>query len=285
LVSQRLYELLGLALGFVLVDYGFNFVAIGFPGARQATSQFLGANLLIAGSALVFVGLYYLLKPIVLRPSLAPPTTPGPNIGIELVVEDTPGPQVGLYKNLAYIGYFLTLVGLISAADLILQVLIPSYYNEGRWWIEILLVVFGVLSYTIFSSIGRIGAKEEAELVAQTQSPPISNEAPMSVPATPSYQEALEVNLEQFTRTPSGEYEHHLAENTYDMFKVEPEQLIVWRENRQAIRSLYLAGPYELKKSMLEDHVARAENLRIGNLSISVETVSKILELQQQTKE
>lgn len=281
MMSRRLCELAGLAVGFVLVDYGFNFIALGFPGARQTTSQFLGANLLIAGSALIFIGLYYLLRPSAPNPLEIGPRTGAPELGVELIVEETPGPQVSFYRNIEYIGYLFTVLGLISAADLVLQVLVSSHYDEARWWVEVLLVVFGVLSYTILGSVGRIGSQEEAKLPTPNISTP-PNPTVNDPETLPSYPAALEVRLEQFTKTPSGEFEHRLGGNTYDMLRVDSELAVIWREDRQGIRSVYLAGPYELKRSTFEGQVARNQDLTIGNLTIDVATASRLLELQKQ---
>lgn len=284
MVSRRIYEVLGFACGFILIDYGFNFIAAGFPGARQVTSQFLGANLLVGGSALAFIALYYLLKVSVTQAPAVLPPTGAPDVGIEFVVEETPGPQVSFYKHIEYVGYFFTFLGLFSAADLILQVLVPSLYDERRWWVEILLMTFSVLVYTIFRSVGRIGSQEETKLAAQQPGSPVEHvsSTEVSKPGTPSYPEALEVSLDQFPRSASGEYEHHLAGNVYDMLRVEPGLITIWREDRQGIRSLYLAGPYELKKKLLEEQVTCDEELRIGNLSINLETMRRLLELQGQ---
>lgn len=287
MVSRRLCEIVGLAVGFILIDYGFSFTATGFPGARQVTSQFLGANLLVGGSALVFIALYYLMKPNAAQAPAAVPPAGAPDIGIELVVEETPGPQVKLYRHVMHIGYFFTFLGLFSAADLVLQVLIPPLYDEGRWWVEILLVTFGVLAYTIFGSLGRIGSQEEAELASRSHIS-TAEHAPLTdaeKQGMPSYQEVLEVNLDQFPRSASGEYEHHLVGNIYDMLRIEPELVTIWREDRQGIRSLYLAGPYELKKKLLQEHLARSEELKIGNLSLNVDTMRRLVELQSQPKE
>jgi hypothetical protein len=282
-VSRRLYELAGLAVGFILVDYGFNFIAMGFPGARETTSQFLGANFLIAGSALIFIGLYYLLKPSAPTLTESGPTTGAPDIGVELIVEDTPGPQVSFYRKIEYIGYLFTVLGLISAADLVLQVLISSHYDEARWWVEVLLVVFGVLSYTILGSAGRIGSQEEAKLPPEKIVTPTALAATPSQPQTsPSYPATLEVNLDQFTKTSSGEFEHRLTGNTYDMLRVESELVTIWREDRQGIRSAYLAGPYEMKRSTFEEQIAHNQDLTIGSLTINAATASRLLELQKQ---
>jgi hypothetical protein len=69
------------------------------------------------------------------------------------------------------------------------------------------------------------------------------------------------------------------------MLRIEPELVTIWRENRQGIRSLYLAGPYELKKALLEEHVVSVEELRIGNLHVNLETIRRLLELQGQPTE
>jgi len=282
LVSHRLYEILGLAAGFILIDYGFSLTAIGFPGARQVTSQFLGVNLLVGGSVLVFIALYYFMKPNAAQAQVASSQIGAPDVGIELVVEDTPGPQVSFYRHIEYIGYFFTLLGLFSAADLLLQVLVPPFYGEARWWIEVLLVTFGVLAYTILGSVGRIGSQEEAKLASRSHISTAEHATSTNAerPATPSYPEVLEVNLDQFSRSASGEYEHHLIGNVYDMLRIEPELITIWREERQGIRSLYVAGPYELKKEFLQEHLARGEELRIGNLSLSLDATRRLVELQ-----
>jgi len=177
LISRRLYEILGVACGFVLIDYGFSLVAAGFPGARELTSQFLGANFLVGGSVAVFISLYYLLRPVsVAAPTGTEPTLPRPDVGVETIVEEQTPPKSGFYRNIEYVGYFFTVLGLFSAADLVLQVFLRSTYNEGRWWVEILLVTFGVLSYTIFGSIGRLGSQEEAKLTVPLAQPKLPRE-------------------------------------------------------------------------------------------------------------
>ena len=167
---RKLYAILGIVCGFVLIDYGFNFLAAGFPGAEQLTSQFVGLSLALGGSAVVFLALYALLSTP--QPSSALTQQPAgstPDIGTETIVEEQTGPQYGFYKHIEYIGYFFTALGLFSGADLILQVFIHQLYNETRWWIEVLLVTFGVLSFAIFGSVGRIGAQEERELALRLQ--------------------------------------------------------------------------------------------------------------------
>ena len=287
LVSRRLYEILGLACGFVLIDYGFSFIAAGFPGARALTSQFIGANLLIAGSAVVFLALFYLLKSATATPAVAQPATGAPDVGVETVVEEQTPPKAGFYKNVEYVGYFFTFLGLFSAADLVLQVLIPPLYNEARWWVEILLVVFGVLSYTIFGSVGRLGSQEEAELAkmgAVPSQPALTlheGTSPAEAPkSAPSYPEVLDVRLNEFAKSASGEYEHHLAAEVYDRVHIERDLVTIWREDRQGMRSVYLAGPYELNRKLLEDYLSRGEQLRIGILSLSTDAMRELAKLQ-----
>ncbi len=286
MVLRRLYQILGLACGFVLIDYGFSFLASGFPGARELTSQFIGAQLIAGGSAAVFASLYFLLKA---APSaaLAPsqPVLAVPDVGVEIIVEEETPPKSSFYKNITYIGYLFTILGLFSAADLILQVFLRSIYNETRWWIEILLATFGVLSYTIFVSIGYLGSHEEAALTEQPSRPqpvsePASPEAAVVATATPSYPEAFVVRIQEFTKALSGEYERHLGGDVYDMFRVERDVVTIWREDRKGMRSNYLAGPYELNRKILEDHLKGGEELKIGHLCISIDTIRQFLALE-----
>ncbi len=294
MVSRRLPQALGLAAGFVLVDYGFNLVASGLPGAQAFTSQFLAANLLLGGSVLVFVSLYYLMKPIT-PPTTVAPVTARPDVGVELIVEEATPPKPGFYKTIEYIGYFFAFLGLISAADLVLQVFIRSIYNEARWWVEVLLVTFGVLSYVIFGSIGRLGAQEEASLKKMPETLEISPETIVSTTggaqvtgssagASTVTSEPMELNLAEFKPTPTGEYERHLSGDSFDMFRVDPEVITAWREDRKGIRSNYLAGPYELTRRMLEEHVSGGQELRIGYLLASTDTVRALLLLQGKTR-
>jgi hypothetical protein len=251
----------------------------------------LAANLLVGGSALVFVSLYYLLKPIAPASTTVPqPVSVRPDIGVETIVEEATPPKPGFYKTIEYIGYFFAFLGLISAADLVLQVFIRSIYNEARWWIEVLLVVFGILSYTIFGSIGRLGAQEEASLKQIPSTPKMSPENIVSIteethttsPATSTSTsiQPMELKLAEFNPTATGEYEHQLAGDSFDMFRVDREIITVWREERKGIRSNYLAGPYELTRKLLEEYASGGQELRIGHLIASADTVRALLALQ-----
>ncbi|MGD0690341.1 MAG: hypothetical protein ABSA50_11310 [Candidatus Bathyarchaeia archaeon] len=284
MVSRRIYEFLGFACGFVLIDYGFSFVAGGFPGARQLTSQFLGANLIAGGSVAVFASLYYLLRPVSVAPPIAPSTLTRPDVGVETIVEEETPPKSSFYRNIEYIGYSFTVLGLFSAADLVLQVFIRSTYNEARWWVEILLVTFGVLSYTIFGSIGRLGSQEEAKLSVPLAQPKLyqENVTPLvKVPtaSNPTLPESLEMQVGDFTRSSSGEYERHLSDEIYDMFRMEREGVTAWREDRKGMRSVYLAGPYELSRKLLEGNVKNGVDVRIGILHLSVDSMRELLAL------
>ena len=287
LVSRKLYGIIGLVCGFALIDYGFNFIAIGLPGAREMTSQFVGANLLVGGSAAIFISLFYLLRsdqPSALQPQAQ--SEIAPDIGVETIVEQETPPQFRFYKNIEYAGYFFAAIGLFSAADLMLQVFVYQMYNEVRWWIEILLVVFGVLAYAIFGSIGRIGAEEERALgTAQpsTISPMTTGEAEIHMAESVNkIPETLELSLDQFSRLPGGEYEHKLSDYVYDMVGVRAEMVNVWREDRKGMRPVYLAGPYELGADLLEEHAKHGEPISIGILSLSTESVQALLSLQKQ---
>ncbi|MGA3404640.1 MAG: hypothetical protein ABSD49_02775 [Candidatus Bathyarchaeia archaeon] len=285
MVSRKLYQIIGLVCGFAVIDYGFNFIAIGLPGAREMTSQFVGANLLVGGSAAVFISLFYLLRSN--QPSVEQ-AQPGiaPDVGIETIVEEETPPQYRFYKNIEYVGYFFAALGLFSAADLMLQVFVYQMYNEVRWWVEVLLVVFGVLAYAIFGSIGRIGAEEERTL--STAQPGMAS--PMTTAQTETQMtesaskipETLELSLDQFSRSPDGEYEHKLTDYIYDMVGVRPEMVNVWREDRKGMRPVYLAGPYELGAELLEEHAKHGEPISIGILSLSTESVQALLSLQKQ---
>jgi hypothetical protein len=286
LLSRKLYTILTLACGIVLIDYGFNFLATGLPGAREFTSQFVGANLILGGSALVFASLYFLLRPVPVGPLGAPqPAVRAPDVGVETIVEEETGPKAGFYREISYVGYFFTVLGIFSAADLVLQVFLRSTYNETRWWVEILLVVFGVLSYTIFGSIGHLGYQEESSLKARPMevSPTTqgSTQTEANIPSPQAtYPETLEIRMADFTRTASGEFEKHLAGETYDLVRVEPEMVTIWRESRLGLRSIYLAGPYELSRAMLEGQLKRGEALRIGILNLPVDSIRDLLVLQ-----
>lgn len=286
--SRRLYQIIGIVCGFALIDYGFNFIALGLPGAREMTSQFIGVNLLLGGSVVIFISIFFLL-----RPSQSPVLTPAqagapPSIGVETVVEEQTPPQFRFYKNIQYIGYFMTALGLISAADLLLQVFIYQTYNEARWWVDILLVVFGVLAYAIFVSLGHIGAQEERALVTSQPVLTPADTATMGDTAAPIVEsralvpDTFDLQLDQFSRSSSGEFERKLSDNTYDMVSVRPEMVNVWRENRTEMRSSYLAGPYEISSEVLKEHAKLGEPIRIGILSISNEAVQELLNMQRE---
>lgn len=282
--ARKLYQLIGIVAGFALIDYGFNFIAVGLPGAREMTSQLVGVNLLLGGSAVIFISLFFLLRPVQSSiPSSRPESGVAPGIGIETVVEEQTPPQFHFYKNIEYTGYFMTALGLFAAVDLVLQIFIPQLYNEVRWWVEVLLVVFGVLAYAIFVSLGRIGAEEERALVtAQPDlTPPITSvqgeiESKVQVPET------IELHLDQFSQSLSGEYEHKLTDFVYDVVSVRPEMINVWRESRTGMRSAYLAGPYELNSELLDEHAKNGEPIRIGILSISSESIQELLNIQRE---
>jgi hypothetical protein len=208
---------------------------------------------------------------------------PRPDVGVEIIVEEETPPKSGFYRNIEYVGYFFTVLGLFSAADLVLQVFLRSTYNEGRWWVEVLLVTFGVLSYTIFGSIGRLGSEEEAKLAGPIAEPKPypNNMTPPTTPdtPTPSLPEVLEIQIGDFTRSQGGVYERHLSGQVYDLFRIEKEGVTVWREDRQEIRSIYLAGPYELSRKILEEGVKGGEELKIGSLRLSVDSMQGFLTL------
>jgi hypothetical protein len=286
LISRNLYTIIGMICGFVLIDYGFSFLTVGLPGAREITSQLVGVNLLVGGSATVFITLYYLLK------STQPPTSKEqvsdgkpPDVGVELVVEEQTPPQFRFYRNIEYVGYIFTAIGLLSAADLVLQVFIYRLYNETRWWIEVLLVVFGVLGFAIFGSIGRIGEEEERALVQSTALTTFSeNASPIAQPVG-ALPETLELQLINYTKSPGGDYEHKLSPDVYDMFHVQSDMVTVWREDRSGKRSVYLAGPYELVRELLQEKAKRSEQIMIGILSLTAETSRDLLAMQDQTQQ
>lgn len=149
-----------------------------------------------------------------------------------------------------------------------------------------MLVVFGVLAYAIFGSIGRIGAEEERALgTAQpSSSSPVTSaqtETQMTEAAS-KIPETLELSLDQFSRSSGGEYEHKLTDYVYDMVGVRAEMVNVWREERKGMRPVYLAGPYELGAELLEEHAKHGEPISIGILSLSTESVQALLSLQKQ---
>ena len=231
LVWRRLYEIVGIGCGLVLLNYGFTLIATGFPGTRQLTSQFLGVNLLVGGSVAVFISLYFLLKSPVQVTLPIQPAGSAPDVGVKLVVEEAPPSLYGFYKNIEHVGYLITALGLFSAVDLVLQVFIPRLYNEARWWVEVPLAIFGVLSYAIFGSIGRLGAQEE-----KTYTPTVQNVSPApsvapneaAQPVSTSDPQILQVSINEFTQSGSGEYERQLAGTVYDMFRIDRDTIIVW---------------------------------------------------------
>ena len=255
--------------------------------------------MLLGGSILLFVSLYYLLKPAGPPPAQAPvtppPSGPRPDVGVELIVEEETPPRPGFYRNIEYVGYFFAFLGLISAADLVMQVFLRSTYNEARWWVEVLLVTFGVLSYTIFGSVGRIGSQEEAKLakipptVTGISEPQQVIASPVSPTVTPAAgveaMEPITLRLSEFTRNLEGEYEKHLLGDSYDMFRVSADLVTVWREDRRGMRSNYLAGPYELTRKMLEEYLSNGQELRIGELVLSTDTIRGLLELTKSAQE
>lgn len=299
LLSRRLYQIFGIACGFGLIDFGFNTISVGFPGAGAFTSQFLAANLLLGGSILVFVSIFYLLKPISPAPApvaVSSPAGPRPDVGVELIVEEQSPPKPGFYKSIEYVGYFFALLGIISAADLVMQVFLRSTYNEARWWVEVLLVTFGVLSYTIFGSLGRLGSQEEAKLakaLSTEQTPKVEPALTTAAPAassvagtaaSPETMGPLTLRLPDFARNSEGEYEKHLSGESYDMFRADPDMVTVWREDRRGMRSAYLAGPYELSRKMLEEYLNNRQELRVGELALSTDAIQGLLELTKTPK-
>jgi hypothetical protein len=280
--ARKLYQIIGIVVGFALIDYGFNFIAVGLPGAREITSQFIGVNVLLGGSAVVFISLFFLLGPAPASKLSSRPESGDLGIGIETVVEEQTPPQFRFYKNIEYVGYLMTALGIFAAADLVLQVFISQMYNEVRWWVEVLLVIFGVLAYAIFVSLGRIGAQEERALAAaQPGLEPTLTKVqgeirPEVIP------DMIELHLDQFSQSLTGEYEHKLTDYVYDMVSVRPEMINVWRENRTGMRSAYLAGPYEISSELLEEHVKNGEPIRIGILSISNESMRELLGMQRE---
>jgi hypothetical protein len=60
---------------------------------------------------------------------------------------------------------------------------------------------------------------------------------------------------------------------------MEREGVTAWREDRKGMRSVYLAGPYELSRKLLEDNVKNGVDMRIGILHLSVDSMKKLLAL------
>lgn len=282
MIARRVCEVLGFISGLVLIIYGFSFLASGLPGAHISTSQFVAFNLLVAGSIVVFTSVYFLLRPTPLSTTgTGQPVTAPPNVEVELIsdAEDTSS-HYGLYTNLKYIGYFFTALGIFAAADLTLQVFMRSLYNEIRWWIEILLVTFGVLSYAIFATIGRLGTQEEpkttkplsqaaAELVTATASP--------QQPETYRLYDNLRIDLAAFARSDSGELERKLVDNVYDMIRIEPRGVTIWREERRGFRTVYISGPYEIDWGRITEAIAENRELSVGLLHLSSQAMHDLL--------
>lgn len=283
--SRKLYQLIGVLVGFAVIDYGFDFIVDGLPGARAMTSQFIGVNMLLGGSAVVFISLFFLLSPAQPSiPSSRPESGAVPGIGIETVVEKQTPPQYRSYKNVEYAGYFMTALALFAAADLVVQVFISQIYNEARSQVEVLLLaVSGVLAYAIFGSLGRLEAGEGRALVTAQPSLALSMTSVQGeIEPKARIPEVIELHLDQFSRSLSGEYEHKLTEFVYDMVRVRPEMINVWRESRTTMQSTYLAGPYELSSDLLEEHAKNSEPIRIGILSISSESIQELLGMQRE---
>ena len=240
---------------------------------------------------MVFISLFYLLKPpgppVTLPVTRPQPVAGRPDIGVEIIVEEETPPKLGFYKAIQYVGYFFTFVGLIAAADLILQVFIRSIYNEARWWVEVLLVTFGILSYTIFGSVGRLGLQEEAKLPTVSPATISTSQTVDASPAKPRSTSAVEgvapltVTLTEFSRNSAGEYEKHLFGEVYDMLRADPDVITVWREDRRGMRSVYLAGPYELTKKMLEQYLNSGQELAVGILVLSTDAIRGLLGLME----
>jgi hypothetical protein len=272
-------------VGFALIDYGFNFIAVGLPGARQTASQFVGLNMLLGGSAVVFISLLLLLRPTQTSiPGSQPQSGALPETRIETVAEEQAQPQFRSYEKIEYLGYFITSLGLLAAADLVLQVFVSQLYNEARWSVEVLLLVLSaVLAYAIFGSLSRPGAEEKRALVT-TQPGLAPSMTSVQVEAKAEVPEVIELNLKQFSRSSSGEYERKLTDFIYDVVSVRPEMINVWRENRTRMRTEYLAGPYELSSELLEAHAKDGAPIRIGTLSVSIESIQELLSMQRELK-
>lgn len=238
------------------------------------------------GSVTVFLALYSLLSPTaVISTAVQVPEGPAPDVSAETIVEEETGSQYGFYKHIEYVGYLFTALGLFSLADLILQVFVHQLYNETRWWVEVLLVTFGVLSYAIFGSVGRIGAQEEREMASHVQptlhaaGQPANERSPAEMTQIPSM---IDVHLTDFVKSSSGDLEHHLAGHIYDMMRIHPEMVTIWREDRQEIRAVYLVGPYEFTRELLEEQLKRGE-LRVGSVSLTTDVMQELLKAQSAT--
>jgi hypothetical protein len=153
-----------------------------------------------------------------------------------------------------------------------------------------LLVTFGVLSFTIFGSIGRIGMQEEAGLSPVSPAPTLTVETSPATPIRPSTAGPSEATgsitlaLSEFVQTPAGEFEKHLSGEVYDMFRADPELATVWREDRRGMRSVYLAGPYELTKRVLMENLSSGQELNVGILAMSTDAIRELTELMSKLK-
>jgi len=88
----------------------------------------------------------------------------------------------------------------------------------------------------------------------------------------------------EFTRNSEGEFERHLSRESYDMFRVGPDIITVWREDRRGMRSIYLAGPYELSRQMLAEHLKNQEELRVGELIVWPDVIGELLKLSESVR-
>jgi hypothetical protein len=95
----------------------------------------------------------------------------------------------------------------------------------------------------------------------------------------PTLPESLEIHVADFTRLTSGEYERHLTDEVYDLFRIEREGATAWREDRKGMRSVYLAGPYELSRKLMEENVKNGTDVRVGILHLSVDSMRRLLDL------
>ena len=87
MATGKLYEFIGFVSGLILINYGFSIIAAGLPGTRALTSQFVGFNLLVGGAAVLFMSLYFLLRPVpVFKPTGIQPGGSVPDVGVGLVV-------------------------------------------------------------------------------------------------------------------------------------------------------------------------------------------------------
>jgi hypothetical protein len=93
----------------------------------------------------------------------------------------------------------------------------------------------------------------------------------------------IEVRLADFVKSPSGDFDRRLSERVYDMIRIQPDMISIWREERQEIRAVYLAGPYELTRESLEEQLKRGEELNVGIVSVPLDVIQDLLKLQSAT--